>query len=148
MEAVIPIDRMVFLWYYHNTSCDRYSQLEPTGVSNKTAITTLVIDIQGRSFQCLMAIFHRQAYSRILGQMTIRAMDEELFGAHAPTPAFRNAVVDRAFAESRASLQVALTHLRTLRNDTNGLPNSSDPAFGNAMLKLLTKHKRNIAVGL
>ncbi|MEE4377861.1 MAG: hypothetical protein V2J55_10175 [Candidatus Competibacteraceae bacterium] len=76
----------------------------------------------------------------IVGRMTIRAMDEELFGAPAPTPAFRNAIADRAFTESRASLQVAITHLRALRNDINGLPNSADPAFGNAMLKLLTKH--------
>ncbi|NJN46967.1 MAG: hypothetical protein HC808_11380 [Candidatus Competibacteraceae bacterium] len=82
----------------------------------------------------------------IVGQMTIQAIDAELFGAPAPTPAFRNAIADRAFTESRASLQAALTHLRALRNDINGLPNSADPAFGNAMLKLLTKHKRNIAV--
>jgi hypothetical protein len=79
----------------------------------------------------------------IVGQMTIKAMDADLNGTPLPS---RNAVADRALNESRASLRVALGHLRALRKDINALPASSDPAFGGAMVNLLTTHKRNIAV--
>ncbi|WP_139024926.1 hypothetical protein [Bradyrhizobium sp. STM 3843] len=79
----------------------------------------------------------------ICGQMTIKAMDADLNG----TPlSDREAVADRAHEASRAALRVALTHLRSLRTDINLLPSSSDPAFGAAMVNLLFKHKRNIAV--
>jgi hypothetical protein len=79
----------------------------------------------------------------IVGQMTIKAMDADLNGTPLPT---RQQVADRAHNESRASLRVALLHLRSLRDHINALPASSDPAFGNAMANLLFKHKRNIAV--
>jgi hypothetical protein len=79
----------------------------------------------------------------IVGQMTIKAMDADLGGTPLPS---RNAVADRAHDESRASLRLALGHLRSLRTDINALPGSSDPAFSGAMVNLLFKHKRNIAV--
>jgi hypothetical protein len=86
---------------------------------------------------------YQSAPDPIVGQMTIRAMDDDLFG----TPlASRNDVADRALASSRDSLRAALLHLRTLRDDIRVLPAPSDPAFGGAMVNLLTKHKRNIAV--
>jgi hypothetical protein len=78
-----------------------------------------------------------------VGQMTIRAMDDDLRGTPLPT---RDAVADRALTQSRDSLRAALRHLRSLRDDIRALPASSEPAFGGAMANLLTKHKRNIAV--
>jgi hypothetical protein len=81
----------------------------------------------------------------VVGQMTIKAMDEELFGS-GPTPLTRDQIADRAFADSRASLRVALDHMRALRGDIRALPQSSDPSFGGAMVKLLAKHKRNLSV--
>lgn len=87
------------------------------------------------------------AYQRdvdpICGQMTIKALDADLRGTPLPD---REAVADRAHEASRAALRVALTHLRSLRTDIGLLPASSDPAFGQAMVNLLFKHKRNIAV--
>jgi hypothetical protein len=86
---------------------------------------------------------YEHAPDDVVGRMTILAMDADLAG----TPlASRDAVVDRALAESRASLRKALLHLRSLRDDIAGLPASSDPGFSGAMAKLLTKHARNIAV--
>jgi hypothetical protein len=79
----------------------------------------------------------------IVGQMTIKAMDADLKGTPLST---RQAVADRAHDASRAALRLALTHLRSLRDDINALPANSDPAFGGAMAKLLFKHRRNIAV--
>ena len=79
----------------------------------------------------------------VCGQMTIKAMDADLKGTPLTS---REAVADRAHDASRAALRVALTHLRSLRADINALPANSDPAFGGAMVNLLFKHKRNIAV--
>jgi hypothetical protein len=79
----------------------------------------------------------------IVGQMTIKALDDDLTGTPLPS---RDAVADRAHDASRASLGLALGHLRTLRADINALPASSDPAFSGAMVNLLFKHRRNIAV--
>ena len=58
----------------------------------------------------------------------------------------REKIADQAFAESRTALRTALIHLRTLRKDVSGLPSSSDPSFNSAMVQLLFKHQRNIAV--
>ena len=77
----------------------------------------------------------------IVGQMTIKAMDQELFGARR-----RNDIADRAFADSRAAVRIALNHLRGLRDDIRSLPATSDPAFGSAMANLLFSRKRDIAV--
>jgi hypothetical protein len=79
----------------------------------------------------------------IVGQMTIKALDDDLAGTPLPT---RNAVANRAHDESRAALRAALGHLKSLRTDIDALPASSDPAFSAAMAKLLLKHQRNIAV--
>ena len=84
---------------------------------------------------------------KICGQMTIRAMDDDLVGK--PTPGAggnRQAILNQAFMESRASLRAALTHLKTLRADLQALPNSADPAFNAPMAALLIKHARNILV--
>ena len=78
----------------------------------------------------------------IVGQMTIKAMDQELFGEPAP----RNDIADRAFVDSRAAVGIALNHLRGLRDDIRSLPATSDPAFGSAMANLLLSRKRDIAV--
>ena len=89
---------------------------------------------------------YQKSVDSIVGVMTIKAMDDELSGAPAPTPADRQAVADLAFRESRSALQTALRHLRSLQTDIKSLPDPSDPAFGDAMVKLLSKHQRNIAV--
>ena len=66
----------------------------------------------------------------IVGEMTIKAMDADLKGTPLST---RQAVADRAHDASRAALRLALTHLRSLRDDINALPANSDPAFGGAI---------------
>lgn len=76
------------------------------------------------------------------GQMTVKAMDDDLAGGPAP----RNKVVDQAFADSRAALRKALFQLTELRTQINALPGAADPAFGAAMAKLLLQQARNIAV--
>ncbi len=88
---------------------------------------------------------YQKTPDKIVGQMTITFMDADLVGA--PSPRLpRDTIADQAFTESRAALRTALGHLRSLRNDTNALPNSSDPAFGGAMARLLFRHRRNIGV--
>lgn len=86
---------------------------------------------------------YQSAPDNIVGQMTIRAMDDDLSGTPLPS---RVAVADRALNQSRDALRTALRHLRNLQDDTRALPAPSDPAFSGAMANLLTKHKRNIAV--
>jgi hypothetical protein len=86
---------------------------------------------------------YQTAVDRIVGQMTIRAMDDDLSGTPLPS---RNDVADRALSESRQSLRAALGHLRSLRDDIRALPASTDSAFSGAMANLLTKHARDIAV--
>ena len=74
--------------------------------------------------------------------MTVKRMDDELFGSTGT----RDEIADRAFSDSRNSLRGALHHLRELRTDINNLLSSEDPTSTTAMVALLFKHKRNIAV--
>ena len=88
---------------------------------------------------------YQKVPDKIVGQMTIKFMDEELVGMPAPGVS-RDAIADEAFKDSRAALQTALGHLRSLRSDINALPEPSDAAFGSVLVTLLRKHQRNIAV--
>jgi hypothetical protein len=85
---------------------------------------------------------YQHSVDKIVGIMTITTMDTELSGV----PVSRNDIVDRAFNDSRAALRDCLTRLRGLRDAISNLPAGSDPAFGNAMAKLIFQFKRDISV--
>lgn len=86
---------------------------------------------------------YQRVPDNIVGQMTIMALDADLFGTPLPN---RDAVADRAHDASRKALRQALSHLRQLRADIGLLPAATDPAFSGKMATLLLKHRRNIAV--
>jgi hypothetical protein len=119
------------------------SQTEKSAMSYGSTTAAAVLNYKTTHVPPIINFAYQHAPDPILGQMTIKAMDEELLGTPLPD---RNAVASRAHDASRASLHLALNHLRSLRTDINALPASSDPAFGGAMAALLIKHRRNIAV--
>ncbi|HYM77313.1 MAG TPA: hypothetical protein VE377_15165 [Candidatus Dormibacteraeota bacterium] len=119
------------------------SAAEKSSMSYGPTTAAAVLNYKTTHVPPIINTAYETAPDPIVGQMTIKAMDADLRG----TPlADRNAVADRAHDLSRASLHLALNHLRSLRTDINALPASSDPAFSGAMAILLTKHRRNIAV--
>jgi hypothetical protein len=118
------------------------SASEKSGTTYGSTTAEAVFHYKSTHVPPIINFTYQRAPDKIVGQMTIKAMDEELFGKPAP----RNDIVDRAFNDSRAALRTALTHLRGLRDDINNLRASPDPTSTTAMLALLNKHKRNIQV--
>ncbi len=119
------------------------SAAEKSSMSFGPTTAAAVLNYKQSHVPPIINVSYQNAPDAIVGEMTIRAIDADLNG----TPlAGRDAVVDRALNASRASLHLALNHLRNLRTDINALPASSDPAFSGAMATLLIKHSRNIAV--
>src|SRR5271165_96541 len=119
------------------------SAAEKSSMSYGVSTAAAVLNYKRTHVPPIINFSYQSAPDAIVGQMTIKAMDEDLEGTPLPD---RDAVADRALAASRASLHLALNHLKNLRNDINALPASSDPAFSGAMAILLSKHRRNIAV--
>lgn len=118
------------------------STTEKSSMTYGSTTADAVFNYKSTHVPPIVNLSYQRAPDKILGQMTISAMDEELFGKPAP----RNDIVDRAFNDSRGALRAALVHLRGLRDDINGLRASPDPTSTTAMLALLNKHKRNIQV--
>lgn len=116
---------------------------EKSAMSYGPTTAAAVLNYKSTHVPPIVNTSYQSAPDNIVGQMTIRAIDDDLAGTPLPS---RNDVADRALNESRASLRTALGHLRSLRDDIKALPGTADPAFGAAMTKLLAKHKRNIAV--
>jgi hypothetical protein len=104
-------------------------------------VTSAAAVLKYKQDRSIIGSYQRTA-DNIVGQLTIQKMDEELCG----TTASRDDIVKRAFSDSRNSLRAALHHLTELRTDINRLPSTSDPAMSAALLVLLAKHRRNIAV--
>ena len=115
---------------------------EKTAMSYGPTTGAAVLSYKLTHLPPIINLSYQKTPDNIVGVMTIRALDDDLSGTAAP----RGDVVDRAFNDSRDALRKALTQLKSLRDDIRGLPNNSDPAFGAAIVKLLAKHKRNIAV--
>lgn len=118
------------------------SAAEQSAMAYGPATAAAVLQYKKTHVPPIVNTSYQSAPDDIVGEMTIKAMDDELFG----TPAPRNDIVDRAFADSRAALRTALRHLGALRADINALPGSSDPGFSAAMVALINKHKRNTMV--
>jgi hypothetical protein len=121
----------------------KISDVEKSGMSYGTTTAAAVLNYKQSHVPPIINFSYQSTPDNIVGQMTIRSMDDDLAGTPLPT---RDAVADRALNLSRDALRSALLLLRSLRDDINALPASSDPAFGGAMAGLLTKHQRDIAV--
>lgn len=121
----------------------KISDTEKSAMSYGPTTAAAVFNYKSTHVPPIINTSYQSSPDKIVGQMTIRAMDDDLMGTPLPS---RDDVANRALRESRDALSAALRHLRSLRDDINALPASSDPAFGKAMVDLLTKHKRNIAV--
>lgn len=119
------------------------SPAEKSAMSYGATTAAAVLNYKKTHVPPIINSSYQSAPDNIVGQMTIRAIDDDLTGAPGIP---RSVVADQAFDDSRAALRIALIHLRDLRADIRALPASSDPAFNGAMANLLAKRQRDIAV--
>lgn len=101
--------------------------------------TTLAV----RAFKTSRNILNFQGQiDDVVGKKTIRALDDELVGGPAP----RTEVVNRAFADSRASLAAVQTRLSRLQQALDNAAGLPEPDRTLAMVPILTTHARDIQV--